>query len=141
MPKHRIFIIKPSGDINTNNALFRTTYDELNIDVDALFMDRHNKHSRDIEEFNNFNYWNSNALAITMPPELTDSESPSKDEQSQNKQESASPEKGTSSEPKQIPGENVVIMETSKSVSVPRSEEDGKESTVNNAEEAAVTPS
>lgn len=76
VPQHRIFIIKPSGDINTNNALFKTTYDELNIDVDALFMDRHNKLSRDIEEFNNFNYWSNTSLFITMPESATDSESP-----------------------------------------------------------------
>ena len=78
VPAHRVFIINPTGDINTDNALFRTTYDALNIDVDALFMDRHNRHAQNVEEFNSFNYWNSSALHLTMPSD-SEAESPAAD--------------------------------------------------------------
>eukprot|EP01083_Nonionella_stella_P044415 119595_1 len=57
VPKHRIFIIKPSGAIYTNNTLFKTTYDELNEDVESMFMDRQNAFSKEKEEYNSFNFW------------------------------------------------------------------------------------
>ena len=78
-------------------------------------------------------------MAITMPPKVTDSKSPSKEDQSQDTQESVSPEKRTPSEPKRIPVEIVVTLETSKTVSVP--EDDQKEDTVNNAKGAVVSTS
>ena len=71
VPKHRIFIIKPSGNIQTNNTLFHTTYDELNVDVDSLFMDTTNRFSKEKEEYNSFNYWKSDNLYY-LDQELTD---------------------------------------------------------------------
>merc|ERR1712176_203914 len=74
VPKHRIFIIKPSGDIHTNNKLFTTTYDQLNTDVASMFMDRQNIFCHEKEEFNSFNYWNSNDNYY-FDADLTDIES------------------------------------------------------------------
>ena len=72
VPKHRIFIIKPSGNIQTNNTLFHTTYDELNIDVDSLFMDTTNRFSKEKEEYNSFNYWKLSDNLYYLDHELTD---------------------------------------------------------------------
>jgi len=66
VPKNRIFIIEPSGNINTNNTAFHTTYPLLNNDVDSLFMHRENTLSKEKEEFNSFNYWNERDYYLNM---------------------------------------------------------------------------
>ena len=71
VPQNRIFIIEPAGNIQTNNTLFHTTYDQLNVDVDSLFMDTNNKFSKEKEEFNTFNYWRTD-YSFYVDQDLTD---------------------------------------------------------------------
>eukprot|EP01084_Bolivina_argentea_P061657 112712_1 len=88
VPKNRIFIIKPSGKINTNNKLFKTTYDTLNIDIDQMFMNRKNKKSNELEEFNSHNYWNNNYyenVQLTDIDESNDSDNEIKEKPINNK--------------------------------------------------------
>jgi len=66
VPQHRIFIIEPSGTIYTDNALFHTSYELLNHDVDALFMDTMNRQSKEKAEFNSLNFWSNNDFEMAL---------------------------------------------------------------------------
>ena len=58
--------------LRTNNKLFTTTYDALNVDVEAMFKNQCNPQSQEREEYNSFNYWSKNDSYYMNLEELTD---------------------------------------------------------------------
>ena len=73
VPNQRVFVINPSGTINTHNAAFHATYDELDFVVDKIFAPRDSRDTNKEEEFNDLQYWKADTSYIDDAlPDLTD---------------------------------------------------------------------
>jgi len=75
VPYQRIFIIEPNGKIHTKNINIDTSYDELNANVDDIFININAMHANENQEFNQFQYWsNIDNININNLPDLSDDE-------------------------------------------------------------------